>query len=211
MNIKELPEDTRELIRSLILTIKEILNERSSPHTSVVSDSRSFPDEDIEITMHGGSIRAPGRPPFRYDRRQISELHRNILRSSKGELCCLIVKAERKDIHSEWTMGVKLVSKNEHLSITGERQAIDERVKHELETINGENEYDRVSYGKDMPNKIPVVVRAGSSGVEKSEPSAVVLGLLEEAVELYKNHQLDLQIAYWTLLDGEIEFREYFE
>ncbi len=68
-----------------------------------------------------------------------------------------------------------------------------------------------MQFGRDRFEKQPEVVRKGKSGIERLEPDAELLALLNHAEQLYGSAGLNLAISKWTLEPGGLEFGEIIE
>ena len=211
MNLEQLPADSRAKLDSLLTAIEQALNAVESPHAHAVSDS-SMPDgHGRNDVLQGGSIRAPSKPPFSYDREAISALHRALLQSGSGVLFGIVVLAERPDARAKWRLKSKLISRAEHDSFAKARQPIDVEIERELRELAPAKNWERISFGRDMPNKEPFITRKSSSGLERLAPTSKLLTLLSRTESLYRAADLDLVIAFWTCRPGGLEFREYVE
>lgn len=211
MNLDELPPETKVKIDELKAAVEEALKSKPSPHIKAVSES-SMPDGPRPTdALVGGTIRAPAKPPFLYDKRKIGELHRSVLQSGKGELFGVIFRAERANISADWVLQTKAISRKEHEEITQARQQIDKEVERVLRQVSTFPPLEWISFGRDQTQKEPIIHKKGPSGVEKQSANPQLLELLSQTEELYRAKNLELVIASWTVGENGIEFREYLE
>ena len=212
MHIEQLPGAARSAFETLLAEVQKILSNATSTHLSAISDSAMENGTSPTDVLSGGSVRAPGKPPFKYDKDALRCLHQAVFEASEGSLYGLVVRCRRADLQSPWGCSAKLISREEHAAIVVERKAMDDAVQLRLKEFATQPDWERASFGRDMPNKEPeVVCRSTVTGLEKFPPDARLLDILQRTEALYERRGLRLQIAYWTLRPDSIEFREYYE
>lgn len=208
MKTQQLPPDTQVKIHQIEQYIERVLSSSLSPHTRAVSQSSLPVNESRDGVMHGGALLAPTKPPFVYDNKALSALHRDALRSTEG-LHAIVVLAERAEPGAPWRCRVKVVSVDEHRGIVAARRAYDTRVEAALRRIMDDAEY--VAFGRDTRGRPARLIRKTADGVIDLPPGEEFLGLLRATEDLYCEHDLDLIVSRWTLRPAGLDFREYFE
>jgi hypothetical protein len=104
-----------------------------------------------------------------------------------------------------------LLSRAEYAAIVLAREPIDAAVKLELESFKNEPDWERSSFGRDLPGKDAGVFTHTKSEKLRPPVTSKLSKSLEAAEALYAANGLDLKIAYWTLRKDEMTFKEYFE
>jgi hypothetical protein len=211
MKIEQLPRESRSKLEELLRSLEQSLNDSPSPHTRAVSAGFMPNGWTASDVLDGGRIRAPSQPPFAYDKRLISGLHRALLQSGDGVLFGVIVHAERPDTEARWRLQSKLMSRSERRALDEHRRSIDVEVERELRPLAREPDWEWISFGRNKANKAPELLMRTATGLTNMEPSAKLLGLLKSAEDIYGSANLELLIADWALRPAGIEFVEQIE
>ena len=212
MHIDDLPDEARDCLTALIAEALKALESSKSPHHFAISDSTMESGTTRNDTLTGGLLRAPEKPPFKYDKSSLMGAHRALFESTSGTLYSVITHFSRESIESPWSAQTKLVSRAEHEQLVAHRLSIDNAIKAELERFATRPDWERVSFGRDSPKNLPsLVCRSALIGVERLEPTSRMFGLLAEAEAVYAQYGLKLRSANWTLRPQDLEFFEYYE
>ena len=212
MEIAQLPEQAQRRLDELLEAVMTSLSASNSQHLTAISDSSMENGSSADAALTGGQLRAPAKPPFRYDKASLGRLHRAVYEAADGSLYGLVIRCRRGNAELPWSCAIRLISRAEHAAIVAARQPLDDRMHSALARLTLHPDWERVSFGRDMPGKAPELIRKrGSTGLERSAPDADLLALLRDTEHLYGEHGLSLQIAFWTLRPDGMEFREYYE
>lgn len=211
MKLEQLSADSRLKLDNLLSAMEQVLNTSSSPHTRAVSESSMPIGTSPNDTLVGGGIRTPSPPPLTYDRKAISALHRALLQSGDDHLFGIVVIAQRPDSQGKWQLRSKVISKAEHDELVKARQRIDSEIERELRDLATGPDWERISFGQDMPGKEAIVTIRDKSGLKRVQPKPKLLMLLDTVRRLYGEQDFDLVVAFWTLRPAGLEFREVIE
>ena len=210
MQLGELDDVTRNAVERVLAKVSEILDRADSPHLRAASHGYVPVGERFEDVLGGGSLSGPSRPPFVYDLRELTDLHRQALLASwrsERPIRNLIIRATRSAVGEPWTVDLRLVSPDEHQALRRERAAIDEAVEKELRGID-DVPAAWIIFGREG-RKPPRLARK-TKALEELEMRPSLLAHLENADKLYRARGLELVTLIWRL-DPEMSIREYFE
>jgi hypothetical protein len=208
MKPEQLPPETKSKLDELLQGIEQALKSNKSPHLHAVSGSWS---EDVSVALNGGGLRAPAKPPFNFDKKRLTTLHKSLLGSGGGVLFGVVVHGERPSLEGQWELKTKLISKADHQQLLEARKPVDTEVERELRRLTDKAKWEYVSYGFEVKGNPPELIRNAGGEVERLEARPELVSLLPRAQAVYREAGLDLVTALWTLRRPGLEFMGYWE